>query len=338
MTSALQKAASGVARIDSIQSLSAAARLYGYKRPVVDDSLVLDITGGRHPVLERLLEEPFVPNDVVLDPQRKQFGLITGPNMSGKSTFLRQTALIVLLAQIGSFVPADRARIGLVDQIFTRVGASDRLSRGESTFLVEMNETSSILEKMTNRSLVMLDEIGRGTSTYDGLSIAWAVTEYLLEGMKARPRTLFATHFHELTQLRNRYPRLVNLKITIKEWEAGIIFLRKIVPGTSDKSFGIHAAKVAGLPPTVIKRAEEILASLELRRDLLRQGVDVSGDSGQFSLFARPPRAKQGSAPPADDSAPHRDTADAIRRFDVDNSTPLEALHLLKKLKDRLES
>jgi DNA mismatch repair protein MutS len=334
-TATLQRAAGAIARIDTIQSLAAAARLYGFRRPVVDDSLVIDITGGRHPVLERLGEEPFVPNDLVLDPARKQFGLITGPNMSGKSTFLRQAALIVLMAQIGSFVPADRARIGLVDQIFTRVGASDRLSRGESTFLVEMNETSNILEKMTDRSLVLLDEIGRGTSTYDGLSIAWAVTEYLLEGIKARPRTLFATHFHELTQLRNQYPRLVNLKITIKEWESGIIFLRKIVPGTSDKSFGIHAARVAGLPPAVLKRAEEILASLELRRDLLRQGVEVSTDTSQFSLFARPPEPERHGDVGGDHNR-NQALIDAVRGFDVDNSTPLDALRLIKALKERL--
>ena len=338
MTEALQRAAASIARVDAIQSAAVAARLYGYKRPVVDDTLLIDITGGRHPVLEHLGREPFVPNDIVLDPGRRQFGLITGPNMSGKSTFLRQTALIVLMAQVGSFVPADRARIGLVDQIFTRVGASDRLSRGESTFLVEMNETSNILDKMTNRSLVLLDEIGRGTSTYDGLSIAWAVTEYLLQGAQARPRTLFATHFHELTQLRNQYPRMVNLKITIKEWESGIVFLRKIVQGTSDKSYGIHAAKVAGLPPLVIKRAEEILASLELRRNLLQKGVEVGRDRDQFSLFA-PPRSEDTDTTREEshDGEALRQLADAVRGFDVDRSTPLDALQLLKKLKDQLE-
>jgi len=347
-SAALQRASGGVARIDVVQSLAAAARLYGYRRPVVDDTLVIDIVGGRHPVLERHGTEPFVPNDLYLDPERKQFGLITGPNMSGKSTFLRQTALIVLLAQMGSFVPADRARIGIVDQIFTRVGASDRLSRGESTFLVEMNETALILQKMTDRSLVLLDEIGRGTSTYDGLSIAWAVTEYLLQGVKARPRTLFATHFHELTQLRNQYPRQVNLKITIKEWEAGIVFLRKIVPGASDKSFGIHAAKLAGLPPLVIKRATEILASLELRRNLLSQGFDFRETPGQFNLFVPPEGAdeKTASGGPADaqanagGTAPVTPQSDAIReaiaRFDLENSTPLSALQFVQKLKDLL--
>jgi DNA mismatch repair protein MutS len=321
----IQRAAAAVARIDAIQSLAAVARSHGYRRPVVDESMVLEIVGGRHAVLERVAREPFVANDLVLDPERRQFGLITGPNMSGKSTFLRQTALIVLLAQIGSFVPAERARIGIVDRIFTRVGASDRLSRGESTFLVEMNETANILRHMTDRSLVILDEVGRGTSTYDGLAIAWAVTEFLLQGTVARPRTLFATHFHELTQLKSTYPRLVNLKIAIREWEGGIVFLRKIVPGTSDRSFGIHAAKIAGLPPAVIKRAEEILQSLELRRDLVAKGLDIE-PRDQMNLFAAR------SAAPAGDETLRA----ALREFDPDRSTPLQALQLLQELKDRL--
>jgi DNA mismatch repair protein MutS len=320
----LQRAAEGIATLDVVQSLAVVARAHGYRRPVVDTASTIEIVGGRHAVLERIVSEPFVPNDVRLDPERRQFALITGPNMSGKSTFLRQTALIVLLAQMGSFVPADRARIGLVDRIFTRVGASDRLSRGESTFLVEMNETSNILRHMTDRSLLILDEIGRGTSTYDGLSIAWAVAEYLLQGVVARPRTLFATHFHELTQLKATYPRLVNLKIAIKEWEGGIVFLRKIVAGTSDKSFGIHAAKVAGLPAHVIKRAEEILESLELRRDLVAHGLDLAGTHprDQMSLFIPPNREESALARAVDD-------------FDVDRSTPLDALNLIRKLKDR---
>ena len=330
----IQRTAAAVGRIDAIASLATAATLHRYQRPVVDESQVIELVGGRHPVLERMVAEAFVPNDLQLDPERKQFGLITGPNMSGKSTFLRQTALTVVMAQMGSFVPADRARIGVVDKIFTRVGASDRLSRGESTFLVEMNETAHILENMTDRSLVILDEIGRGTSTYDGLSIAWAVTEYLLQGVKARPRTLFATHFHELTQLRSVYPRLVNLKITIREWESGIIFLRKIVPGTSDRSYGIHAARIAGLPASVLKRADEILESLELRRDLLRQGVELGASSDQISLFGAPAVA----SPPGSD-APAKDdpVQEALRGFDVNESTPLDALQLIQRLK-RLSS
>jgi len=322
---ALQQAAAGLGTLDAVLSLALVARANGYKRPLVDEGLAIEIVGGRHPVLERIVSEAFVPNDVSLDPERRQFALITGPNMSGKSTFLRQTALIVLMAQAGSFVPAERARIGIVDRIFTRVGASDRLSRGESTFLVEMNETSNILRHMTDRSLVILDEIGRGTSTYDGLAIAWSVSEYLLQGVVARPRTLFATHFHELTQLKNTYPRLFNLKIAIREWEGGIVFLRKIVAGTSDRSFGIHAAKVAGLPPLVIRRAEEILASLELRRNLVSRGLDPSDTRDQMSLF------QAGSAP-----EPVRDALrEAIASFDVDRSTPLDALQFLKSLKDQ---
>lgn len=335
-TAALQQTAHAIAQLDVLQSLAVTAKLYGYRRPVVETSDVLEIASDRHPVLERLGGEPFVPNDLYLDRSQKQFALITGPNMSGKSTFLRQVALTVILAQMGSFVPAERARIGLVDKIFTRVGASDRLSRGESTFLVEMNETAAILENMTNKSLVILDEIGRGTSTYDGLSIAWAVTEYLLQGVKATPRTLFATHFHELTQLRHSYPRLFNLKITIKEWEGGIIFLRKIAPGTSDKSYGIHAARIAGLPPTVLKRAEEILHSLELRRDLLRQGVDLNEKSPQqYGLFSAR-SASAGQEPSGEDPAV-RAWLQSIETLDIDDTTPLEALQLLKKIKESLE-
>jgi len=328
----IQRTAGAIGRLDAIQSLATTARAHGYRRPIVDDSCAVEIVGGRHPVLERVTGDAFVPNDLSLDPERRQFALITGPNMSGKSTFLRQTAIVVLLAQIGSFVPAERARIGWVDQIFTRVGASDRLSRGESTFLVEMNETAYILAHMSDRSLVLLDEIGRGTSTYDGLSIAWAVTEYLLEGERARPRTLFATHFHELTQLRSSYPRLVNLKITIREWEGGIVFLRKIVPGTSDRSFGLHAARIAGLPDPVLKRAAEVLESLELRREQIAGGVDAAGRRDQFDLFGPgTPPATRGEE---NDAA--RAAAEALAAFDLESATPLTAFDLVRRLKERL--
>jgi DNA mismatch repair protein MutS len=319
-----------------IQGLAAAARQHRFKRPVVDESQVIELGGNRHPVVEQLVREPFVPNDLQLDSDKKQFALITGPNMSGKSTFLRQVALTVVLAQMGSFVPADRARIGLVDKIFTRVGATDRLSRGESTFLVEMKETANILDQMTDRSLVLLDEVGRGTSTYDGLSIAWAVSEYLLQGVRARPKTLFATHFHELTQLRSAYPRLVNLKITIKEWEGGVVFLRKVVPGTSERSYGIHAARVAGLPALVLRRAEEIHKTLELRRNLLQQGVALEeAQNGQFSLFSQKAQEKSVEDPVSDD-AHTRALKKMIQDFDIDASTPLDALTFVKALKDRL--
>jgi DNA mismatch repair protein MutS len=326
----LQDTAGAVGQVDTIQSLAAAARMNRFRRPSIDGSQVLELSASRHPVLEQIVDGPFVPNDLHLDTETRQFALITGPNMSGKSTFLRQVALSVVLAQMGSFVPAERARIGIIDKIFTRVGATDRLSRGESTFLVEMKETANILDQMTDRSLVLLDEVGRGTSTYDGLSIAWSVTEYILQGVKARPKTLFATHFHELTQLAGAYPRLINLKITIKEWEGGVIFLRKVMIGTSDRSYGIHAARVAGLPPLVLRRAEEILKSLELRRDLLRQGVAFDHpDARQISLFENP------SSPSATD-----ETLDSIKKslvgFDVDASTPLDALRLIQDLQRKL--
>lgn len=326
--SVLQDTARAVGQIDTIQSLASAARQNRFRRPVIDESQALELTGSRHPVLEQFVEGPFVPNDLQLDVETRQFALITGPNMSGKSTFLRQVALTVVLAQMGSFVPAERARIGVIDKIFTRVGATDRLSRGESTFLVEMKETANILENITDRSLVLLDEVGRGTSTYDGLSIAWAVSEYILQGVRARPKTLFATHFHELTQLAGAYPRLVNLKITIKEWEGGVVFLRKVVAGTSDRSYGIHAAKVAGLPPLVIRRAEEILRTLELRRDLLRQGVTLNrAHDEQFSLFK--PRA-------SDAAESLSRVRESLEKFDVDSSTPLDALQLIRNLQERL--
>lgn len=333
----LQTTADAIARIDALQSLAQVARAYSYKRPDVDESTLLEIHGGRHPVLERIGKEAFVPNDLLLDPKERQFALITGPNMSGKSTFLRQIALIVILAQMGSFVPADSARIGIIDKIFTRVGASDRLSRGQSTFLVEMDETAHILNEMSDRSLLLLDEIGRGTSTFDGLSIAWAVTEYILQGTKTRPKTLFATHFHELTQLKASYPRLFNLKITIKEWEGGIIFLRKIVPGISERSYGIHAARVAGLPAQILKRAEEILQSLEIRRDLLHKGVDLASlDLSQYDLFTQLATNK------SDRNTSSSNTLTIIRKmldeYDIDSSTPLEALQFIKVLKGKLSS
>ncbi len=327
----LQDTARAVGQADTIQSLASAARMNRFRRPVIDESQVLELSASRHPVLEQVVDGPFVPNDLHLDTETRQFALITGPNMSGKSTFLRQIALTVVLAQMGSFVPAERARIGIIDKIFTRVGATDRLSRGESTFLVEMKETANILEQMTDRSLVLLDEVGRGTSTYDGLSIAWAVTEYILQGVRARPKTLFATHFHELTQLAGAYPRLINLKITIKEWEGGVIFLRKVVAGTSDRSYGIHAAKVAGLPPLVLRRAEEILKSLELRRDLLRQGVAFDHpDVRQISLFEPPSRVSG-----IDD--PLGSIKKSLEDFDVDASTPLDALRLIRALQEKLD-
>ncbi len=258
----IQQTAEAIAVLDAICALAETARLFGYCRPALNETLRLVIKDGRHPVLDQtLVEEKFVPNDTSLDGEQKRLAVVTGPNMAGKSTFIRQVALIVLMAHIGSFVPAESAEIGLVDRIFTRVGASDDLARGQSTFMVEMNETSNIVNNATERSLVILDEIGRGTSTFDGLSIAWSVAEFLHDKIKAR--TLFATHYHELTKLAEDRPGVCNFNVAVREWNEQIIFLRKIVPGGADKSYGIHVARLAGLPKEILDRAKEILAHLE---------------------------------------------------------------------------
>jgi DNA mismatch repair protein MutS len=258
----IQQTAEAIAVLDVICALAETARLFRYCRPTLNETLQLVIKDGRHPVLDQtLVEEKFVPNDTSLDGENARLAIITGPNMAGKSTYIRQVALIVLMAQIGSFVPADSAEIGLVDRIFTRVGASDDLARGQSTFMVEMNETSNIVNNATERSLVILDEIGRGTSTFDGLSIAWSVAEFLHDKIKAR--TLFATHYHELTKLAEDRPGVCNFNVAVREWNEQIIFLRKIVPGGADKSYGIHVARLAGLPKEILDRAKEILSRLE---------------------------------------------------------------------------
>jgi DNA mismatch repair protein MutS len=258
----IQRTADSIAIVDVICSLAETARLFSYCRPTLNESLRLAIKDGRHPVLDQnLVEEKFVPNDTMLDGENVRLAIVTGPNMAGKSTYIRQVALIVLMAQIGSFVPAASAEIGLVDRIFTRVGANDDLARGQSTFMVEMNETSNIVNNATDRSLVILDEIGRGTSTFDGLSIAWSVAEFLHDKIKAR--TLFATHYHELTKLAVERKGVCNLNVAVREWNEQIIFLRKIIPGGADKSYGIQVARLAGLPKEILERAKEILAHLE---------------------------------------------------------------------------
>ena len=258
----IQRTAVAIATLDVICGLAETARLYGYSRPALNASLRLVIRDGRHPVLDQnLAEEKFVPNDSDLDGERIRLAIITGPNMAGKSTYIRQVALIVLMAQIGSFVPASSAEVGLVDRVFTRVGASDDLSRGQSTFMVEMNETANIVNNATERSLVILDEIGRGTSTFDGLSIAWSVAEFLHDKIKAR--TLFATHYHELTKLASERKGVTNFNVAVREWNEQIIFLRKIIPGGADKSYGIHVARLAGVPKEILDRARDILAHLE---------------------------------------------------------------------------
>jgi DNA mismatch repair protein MutS len=258
----LQQTAAALATLDAICALAETARLFHYCRPTLNESLRLVIKDGRHPVLDQnLADEKFVPNDTDLDGERKRLGIITGPNMAGKSTYIRQVALIVLLAQVGSFVPAASAEIGLVDRIFTRVGANDDLARGQSTFMVEMNETANIVNNATERSLIILDEIGRGTSTFDGLSIAWSVAEFLHDKIKAR--ALFATHYHELTKLADERSGVFNCNVAVREWNEQIIFLRKIVPGGADRSYGIQVARLAGLPKEILERAKNILSRLE---------------------------------------------------------------------------
>jgi DNA mismatch repair protein MutS len=315
----LQAAAGLVGALDALQSLAEVARAQRFCRPVVDAGLVLDIGEGRHPVVERAGEERFIPNDCRLDAADCQLVVLTGPNMAGKSTFLRQTALITLMAQIGSFVPATAARIGVVDRVFTRIGAADRLARGQSTFMVEMTETANILHNATERSLVILDEVGRGTSTFDGLSIAWAVAESLHGTGPHGPRTLFATHYHQLTELPLTLPRARNFTVAVKEWENQILFLRTIVPGGADRSYGIQVAQLAGLPAETLRRAREILHNLE---------------QGEFTIDGRPRIAEhEVAAAPAHqmDLFPTRaqELADAVGRLDVNRLTPLEALQFL---------
>ena len=290
----LQQTAAALATLDALASLAETARMFGYCRPVLSDDLRLVIADGRHPVLDQsLAEEKFVPNDVELDGDANRLHIITGPNMAGKSTYIRQVALIVLMAQIGSFVPAASAEIGLVDRIFTRVGASDDLSRGQSTFMVEMNETANILNNATERSLVILDEIGRGTSTFDGLSIAWSVAEFLHDAVGAR--TLFATHYHELTDLEVTRPGVKNYNVAVREWNDQIIFLRKIVRGGADKSYGIQVARLAGLPGVVLERAKEILGNLELAE------LNADGKPKIAETPSKLPRVKKKAPPPEGD-------------------------------------
>lgn len=298
---ALSNVADALARIDVFRGWAEIAREWDYCRPEVDDSDVIEISEGRHPVVEQMLRrdaiglartESFVPNDASLSSSGEQIALITGPNMAGKSTYIRQIALIALMAQTGAFVPARKCRIGLVDRIFSRVGASDELSRGNSTFMVEMNETANILNNSTDRSLIILDEIGRGTSTYDGLSIAWAVAEFI-HGEGARgPRTLFATHYHEITRLEETLPRLVNLRVSVREWNDEIIFTRTIERGAADRSYGIQVARLAGLPQKVIDRAKVILGELESEGETM---LDNLGETKKPKARAPKPRKVRGS-------------------------------------------
>ena len=322
-----------IAHLDCLLSFMKVSQMQRYVRPVVDDSEVLDIKQGRHPVIETQLPigEQYVPNDVLLDTEHQQIMMITGPNMAGKSALLRQTALIVLLAQIGCFVSAERARIGMVDKIFTRVGASDNISLGESTFMVEMTEASNILNNVTPRSLVLFDELGRGTSTYDGISIAWAIVEYLHEHSRAQARTLFATHYHELNEMEKNFPRIKNFNVSVKEVDGKIIFVRKLEKGGSEHSFGIHVAEIAGMPRSIVKRANIILKELE--KDNSQVGsvgkaavehLDKSREGVQLSFFQL-------------DDPVLTQIRDEILGLDVNNLTPVEALNKLNDIKKILK-
>jgi DNA mismatch repair protein MutS len=321
----LRNLAALLGRLDAFAGLAETARAARYCRPEVHAGTEIDIEEGRHPVVEaERREERFVPNDFRLDGDENQILIITGPNMAGKSTAMRQVALTVILAQAGSFVPARRARIGLVDRVYTRIGASDELARGRSTFMVEMQETANLLHNASARSLILLDEIGRGTSTFDGLSIAWAVAEYIHDVVRAR--TLFATHYHELCDLAHTRPRVKNFNIAVKEWGERIVFLRKLVPGGANRSYGIQVGRLAGLPGLVVARAREVLANLE-RGELDELGVPrlsgaPPGRGGQLSLFHVVPRPSPVEA--------------ELRRLDLDTLSPLEAIQVLHRLKQEL--
>ena len=325
---AIQTDANLIAHLDCLLSFAKTAEDNRYIRPIVDDSDVIDIKQGRHPVIETELPmgEQYVPNDIYLDTEKQQIMIITGPNMAGKSALLRQTALIVLLAQIGCFVPAESARIGLVDKIFTRVGASDNISLGESTFMVEMTEASNILNNVSPKSLVLFDELGRGTSTYDGISIAWAIVEYLHEHPKARARTLFATHYHELNEMEKNFTRIKNYNVSVKEVDNKVIFLRKLARGGSEHSFGIHVAQIAGMPKSIVKRANTILKQLEQDNSGVGVGkpsaeaLNKSRDGLQLSFFQL-------------DDPVLSQIRDEILNLDINNLTPVEALNKLNDIK-----
>ena len=333
----IQVDANLLAKVDVLLSFALVAERNRYMRPIVDESLTIDIRNGRHPVIETQLPvgEEYVPNDIMLDSRRQQIMIITGPNMAGKSALLRQTALITLMAQIGCYVPADSARIGMVDKIFTRVGASDNISQGESTFMVEMTEASNILNNVSERSLVLFDELGRGTSTYDGISIAWAIVEYLHEHGKMRPRTLFATHYHELNEMEKSFNRIKNYNVSVREVDGKVIFVRKLVPGGSEHSFGIHVAEISGMPKSIVKRAKVILNQLEtsaeavqkdgmkkdgVRSRLAPNPLEGSGEGMQLSFFQL-------------DDPVLCQIRDEILGLDINNLTPMEALNKLNDIK-----
>jgi DNA mismatch repair protein MutS len=312
-----------------LTSFAIVARKNDYTRPILHEGDSLNILAGRHPVIEKQLAigEEYIPNDVYLDNESQQIMMITGPNMAGKSALLRQTALIVLMAQMGSFVPATSAEIGIVDKVFTRVGASDNLSKGESTFMVEMTETAAILNNLSDRSLVLLDEIGRGTSTYDGVSMAWAIAEHIHNHPKFKAKTLFATHYHELNELTEDFPRIKNFHVSVKEMGNKIIFLRKLVPGGSAHSFGIHVAQMAGMPTSLVLRAHEILQNLE-KDHVLEANVDKLKEmpkaNYQLNLFG------------VEIPAGLQEVSDMLEKLDINTLSPIEALLKLNELKKKI--
>ncbi|MDD5071086.1 MAG: DNA mismatch repair protein MutS, partial [Candidatus Omnitrophica bacterium] len=307
-----------LATIDTLSALSLLASNPSYCQPEITEASTLKIYSGRHPVVETHLSDTFVANDTTLDCQNNHLLIITGPNMAGKSTYIRQVALLVILAQIGSFIPAEKATIGIVDKIFTRIGASDDISKGQSTFMVEMSETAEIINNATKDSLLILDEIGRGTSTFDGLSLAWAIAEDLAE---KKVRSLFATHFHELTALADAYSGVKNYNVSVKEWRDEIIFLHKIIPGGSDDSYGIYVAKLAGIPQSVLHRSKEILTELEINGNLKEKIKKTNKNEKQLSLFT------------ANDSRLYEEFKKDLDAIDINALTPLEALNVLSQFK-----
>jgi DNA mismatch repair protein MutS len=320
MSAAILATARAVGELDALGSFAAISVRNRYVRPTVSDGAEIVIEDGRHPVIEQIAGQRFIPNHSEIDRDRNGIQIITGPNMGGKSTYLRQVALIVLLNQAGSFVPASSARLGVFDRIFTRVGASDQLARGESTFMVEMHETANILNNATDRSLIVLDEVGRGTATFDGLSLAWAIIEFLHDHPTRGGITLFATHYHEVTDLARTRPRVANFNVAVKEWNDQIVFLRKVVPGSADKSYGIQVAKLAGIPQSIIERAREILATLERKERAMVEETRGRAPSRQLALF----------------DTREQEVLDALRAIEVDGLTPIQALNELHRLKEKL--
>jgi DNA mismatch repair protein MutS len=330
----IQRNASILAQLDVVISYAEVALKNDYNRPQINDSKIIDIKQGRHPVIEQHMElgDQYVPNDVLLDNEGTQIMMITGPNMSGKSAILRQTALICLMAQIGSFVPAESAQLGYIDKLFTRVGASDNISSGESTFMVEMNETANILNNISDRSLILLDEIGRGTSTYDGISIAWSLAEYLHENPEAHPKTLFATHYHELNELESKFDRIKNFNVSTREIGHKVIFLRKLVPGGSEHSFGIHVAKMAGMPRAILERSSEILKQLEKK---LIESNENEQESIKYKLNQMPSNYQLSIFETVDPMAGK--LKELIEELDLNSMTPIECMLKLNELKKLID-